>query len=151
MADWLTREQRARNMAAIRSSGTSPERRLGIALKALFPRRRIVERTPELPGRPDFYLPGLRLAIFADGCFWHCCPEHGRVPGDNRDYWEKKLDRNAARDREAARALRRLGIRPVRLWEHELRIKTIENGIHRVSRAAKKPPLKAGRKRLGLK
>lgn len=146
MADWLTREQRARNMAAIRSSGTSPERRLAVALKTLFPRRRIVERSRELPGRPDFYLPGLRLAIFADGCFWHCCPEHGRVPGDNRDYWGPKLARNAARDREAVTALRRLGIRPVRLWEHELRIKTIGAGIRRVSRAAQRPPLRSGRK-----
>jgi DNA mismatch endonuclease (patch repair protein) len=133
-------------MAAIRSSGTSPELRLAVALKALFPRRRIVERPRELPGRPDFYLPGLSLAIFADGCFWHCCPEHGRVPGDNREYWEPKLARNAARDREAGKALRRLGIRPVRLWEHELRIKTIGAGIRRVSRAAQRPPLRSGRK-----
>jgi len=146
MADWLTREQRARNMAAIRSSGTTPERRLGVALKTLFPRRRIVERSPKLPGRPDFYLPGLKLAIFADGCFWHSCPEHGRVPGDNRDYWEPKLARNAARDREAGRALRRLGIRPVRLWGHELRVKTISAGIRRVSRAAQRPPLRQARK-----
>jgi hypothetical protein len=40
MADWLTAEQRSRNMAAIRSSGTSPERRLGVALRTLFPSRR---------------------------------------------------------------------------------------------------------------
>ena len=68
-------------MAAIRSAGTSPERRLRAALRTMFPRRRIVERPDDLPGRPDFYLPGLKLAIFADGCFWHRCPTHGRVPG----------------------------------------------------------------------
>jgi len=141
MTDWLTREQRARNMAAIRSAGTSPERRLAIALKSLFPRRRIIERPRDLPGRPDFYLPGMKLAIFADGCFWHCCPEHGRVPGDNRAYWEPKLARNVARDREAVLALRRLGIRPVRLWEHDLRIKSMKAGIRRVSRAAQRPQL----------
>ena len=60
MPDWLTKEQRSRNMAAIRSQGTKPEARLGLALRSAFPRRKIVER-PLLPGRPDFYMPGLRL------------------------------------------------------------------------------------------
>jgi DNA mismatch endonuclease Vsr len=30
-----------------------------------------------LPGRPDFYLPTRRIAIFVHGCFWHShypCP-----------------------------------------------------------------------------
>jgi len=128
-------------MAAIRSFGTSPEQRLGIALRELFPRRRITEGAVTLPGKPDFYLPSLRLAIFVDGCFWHCCPEHGRMPGDNRDYWEPKLARNVARDREAVLALRRRGIRPLRLWEHEVRVKAIATAIHRVAITAGRPPL----------
>lgn len=127
-------------MAAIRSSGTAPERRLGEALRRLFPRRRLVEHAP-LPGRPDYYLPGLRLAIFADGCFWHGCPEHGRTPEDNRDYWEPKLARNAERDRNAVRELRRLGVRPLRFWDHELRVRTIDDAMRRVSRAATMPQL----------
>lgn len=140
MADWLTPEQRSRNMAAIRSSGTSPEERLGASLRLRFPRRKIIERPRDLPGKPDFYVPGLRLAIFADGCFWHGCPVHGRMPEDNRDYWEPKLARNKARDREAVRALRRSGIRPVRLWEHELRKSTIETAVRKVVRVTLKPP-----------
>lgn len=130
-------------MAAIRSWGTQPEERLALALRELFPRRRIVRHTSALPGKPDFYLPGLRLAIFADGCFWHGCPEHGRTPGDNVGYWGPKLARNAARDRLATRELRRLGIRPVRLWEHELRRKTIEAGLRKVLRASQRPRLRA--------
>ena len=126
-------------MASIRSSGTTPERRLGAALRALYPRRRIIEGAKDLPGRPDYYLPGLKLAVFADGCFWHCCPKHGRVPGDNADYWGPKLARNAKRDREAVRELRRQGIRPVRLWEHDLRVRTIEATMRRLARTAKKP------------
>ncbi|MGH7776288.1 MAG: very short patch repair endonuclease [Candidatus Dormibacterales bacterium] len=98
---WLTAEQRSWNMAAIRSSGTSPEARLLAAVKLAVPRRKIGERLPELPGKPDFYLAGLRPAIFADGCFWHGCPDHGRTPDDNRSYWEPKLARNRVRDREA--------------------------------------------------
>lgn len=131
-------------MAAIRSRGTSPELRLATALRTLFPRRRILEHTRDLPGKPDFYLPGLRLAIFVDGCFWHGCPTHGRTPEDNRGYWEPKLLRNVARDREAVIALRRLGIRPVRLWEHELRWKTIQGAVRRVSQAARRAALQSG-------
>lgn len=121
MPDWLTREQRSRNMAAIRSRGTSPERLLGELLRAEFPRRKVVTHPSSLPGRPDFFLPGLRLALFADGCFWHGCPIHGRVPGDNRAYWEPKLARNRARDRKAVRELRRQDVRVLRVWEHHLR------------------------------
>jgi DNA mismatch endonuclease (patch repair protein) len=137
MADWLTPEQRSRNMAAIRSAGTSAERRLAAVLRTLFPRRRIIERTKDLPGRPDFYLPGLKLAIFADGCFWHGCPKHGRLPGDNPDYWRPKLARNAARDRAAVRALRAQGIRTVRIWEHDLEVKKVAAVMKRINRLAR--------------
>jgi DNA mismatch endonuclease (patch repair protein) len=123
MADWLTSEQRSRNMSAIRSRGTRPEERLGELLRKTLPRRRVVEH-PDLPGKPDYYLPGLKLAIFADGCFWHGCPKHGHVPEDNRGYWEPKLTRNRARDRAAVRQLRRQGIRALRVWEHDLRKET---------------------------
>lgn len=107
-------------MAAIRSSGTSPELVLRGLLRGTFPRRRIAERRPDLPGKPDFYLPGLRLAVFADGCFWHGCPKHGRVPEDNRGYWGPKLIRNREKDRRANRELRKRGVCVVRIWEHEL-------------------------------
>lgn len=136
MADWLSAEQRSRNMAAIRSAGTGPERRLGLELRKRFPRRHIVERPRNLPGRPDFYMPGFKLALFADGCFWHCCPVHGRVPDDNPDYWIPKLERNVERDLAAAAALQLKGIRALRFWEHELRLKTIDDAMARVEEAA---------------
>jgi DNA mismatch endonuclease (patch repair protein) len=120
MADWLSKEQRTRNMSAIRSSGTATERRLGELLREVFPRRKLVDY-PDLPGRPDFYLPGLRLVVFADGCFWHGCRQHGRVPEDNREYWEAKLARNRRRDRAVARQLKGEGFRVVRVWHHELK------------------------------
>lgn len=117
--DRLTPDQRSRNMSRIRSSGTSPERRLGELLHVLFPEEAITER-PALPGKPDYFLPRLNLAVFADGCFWHGCPKHHRLPEDNRPYWEEKIRRNRARDRRASKDLRAMGVRPVRVWEHEL-------------------------------
>lgn len=120
MTDWLTPEQRKRNMTAIKSSGTAAERRLEALVADAFPRRKVIAR-PDLPGRPDFYLPGLKLAVFADGCFWHGCPQHGRVPHDNREYWERKLSRNKDRDRSVRRELRAIGVRTIRFWDHDLR------------------------------
>lgn len=107
-------------MTAIRSRETKPETLLREILANVFPGRKIVEH-PNLPGRPDFYLPGLRLAVFADGCFWHGCPAHGRKPEDNADYWGPKLERNRKRDRIVIRILRKSGFKAVRVWEHELK------------------------------
>jgi len=120
MPDVFSVEQRSAIMARIRSSGMKPEVRLGRLLEELFPGAEIVERPEEMPGRPDFYLPGLRIAVFADGCFFHGCPKHLRMPGTNRHYWERKIDRNRQRDRRVRSALRRIGVRCVRVWEHEL-------------------------------
>ena len=106
-------------MAAIRSSGTRPEVLLRRALSIGFPRRRIMP-APHLVGKPDYCVPALRLAVFADGCFWHGCSEHGRKPDDNAAYWSGKIARNRRRDRAVTKELRALGYSVVRIWEHEL-------------------------------
>jgi DNA mismatch endonuclease (patch repair protein) len=134
VADWMTHEQRTRNMTAIRSQGSAIERRLEGELRAAFPRRRLMTGFTKLPGRPDFYLPGLKLAAFADGCFWHGCPSHGRIPADNSAYWGAKLARNHQRDLEVNRALRAEGIIIARFWEHELRGNTSISAFRKLRR-----------------
>jgi len=47
-------------------------------------------------------------------------PEHATQPKSNAAFWRKKIARNRARDAEVGRALRRLGWRVLRIWEHEL-------------------------------
>lgn len=89
MTDWLTREQRSRNMASIRSKGNkTTEVRFVKLLKAAH----ICgwRRHQPLPGRPDFTFRKQRLAVFIDGCFWHGCQMCYRLPEDNRPYWKKK-------------------------------------------------------------
>lgn len=121
MADPFTKEKRSEIMSRIRSSGTRPERLGRRLLESLFPGEEIAERPPDLPGKPDYYLPGFRLAVFIDGCFFHGCLKHLRMPEENRAYWERKIRRNRERDRRINRRLREMGILPVRIWEHELR------------------------------
>lgn len=112
---------RSRNMAAIKRRDTKPERAIRSLLHAAGKRYR-VDVCLDLGGvrpRPDILFTRARVAVFVDGCFWHCCPEHGRQPGVNGGYWGPKLERNIARDRAADAALTAAGWTVVRVWEHE--------------------------------
>lgn len=100
-----------------RTKDTGPEMLLRRALHAAGVRYRVHSR--DLPGSPDIVLPRLRLVVFVDGCFWHCCPDHGNLPKNNSAWWGTKLARNVARDREQDDALRSLGWDVMRVWEHE--------------------------------
>jgi DNA mismatch endonuclease (patch repair protein) len=73
----------------------------------------------KLPGRPDIVFTSARIAVFVDGCFWHVCPRHGVLPKNNREWWQKKLERNVTRDREKDEQLGQMGWLVVHVWEHE--------------------------------
>jgi DNA mismatch endonuclease, patch repair protein len=122
MTDVFTPEKRSEIMSRVRSTGTTPEARLCSSVREALGRRwRIDMNVRSLPGQPDLVVPSLRLAIFADGCFYHGCPEHGHVPKSNVDYWLPKLVRNRKRDRASRRILRRMGFAVWRFWEHQLK------------------------------
>lgn len=106
-------------MARIRSRGTLPERTIRSALSRRGVRFRAHDAL--LPGRPDFVLPGSRVAIFVDGCFWHGCPDHYNRPKTRQEYWDRKLRLNIARRTKVARELRALGWTAVAIWECEAR------------------------------
>jgi DNA mismatch endonuclease (patch repair protein) len=106
MTDHLTKERRSYNMSQIKSSGTKPELKLFALLKEMFPNNEIIEYPEGIPGKPDALIPDFNLVIFADGCFFHCCPKHGHIPKSNLDYWENKLKRNKARDRKLIKNLK---------------------------------------------
>jgi len=69
--------------------------------------------------RPDIVFTAARVAVFVDGCFWHCCPEHGRQPTANPGYWGPKLAANIERDRRVNTALTAERWTVIRIWEHE--------------------------------
>ena len=72
-----------------------------------------------LPGTPDIAFTRARIAVFVDGCFWHCCPDHGVTPKANREWWVDKLKGNVDRDRRKDEKLQGIGWLPVHIWEHE--------------------------------
>lgn len=99
--------------------------------------------------KPDFVFPRLQVAVFVDGCFWHGCPKHATQPKTNRAFWRKKIARNRQRDREVGRALRRMGWRVVRVWEHGLRRKDEARTVRRLKNYLNPGCEQPGSKRVG--
>ncbi|GAB2678248.1 very short patch repair endonuclease [Thalassiella azotivora] len=117
---WVATEA-GRHLRARKRRDTGPEVALRRALHAAGARFRLQRRLA--PGcRPDLVLPGRRLAVFVDGCFWHGCPKHGRTDwrGPNAALWRDKMERNRARDRASTEAAQELGWVVVRVWECEV-------------------------------
>jgi len=109
-------------MKGNRKRDTRPERALRSALHAAGSRFRI--DYPIVAGtgrsiRADVAFTRQKVAVFLDGCFWHCCPEHGTSPRSNSGYWQAKLARNVERDREVDERLHGAGWAVIRVWEHE--------------------------------
>ena len=91
-------------------------------------------------GNPDFVFAQAKIAVFVDGCFWHGCPNHCRMPKTNREYWENKIEKNKRRDRKVTRVLRSEDWNVIRIWEHELD----EVGVKRKLRILRKAIYSAG-------
>ncbi|MEA4837167.1 MAG: very short patch repair endonuclease [Rhodospirillaceae bacterium] len=76
-----------------------------------------------VPGRRrrtiDIAMPGRKLAIFIDGCFWHGCHVHKTVPHSNEAWWRAKFEENKLRDEDTSKVLIDQGWRVLRFWEHE--------------------------------
>ena len=114
---WLATSYSAR-LSRRRNRDTAPElllrRRLFAAGLRFRVHRRLFERVTI-----DIVMPGLRLGICVDGCFWHSCPRHGRASfsGPNADLWMNKLARNIARDQRVVETASRLGWTVLRVWE----------------------------------
>ncbi|MEJ1089052.1 very short patch repair endonuclease [Microbacterium sp. Mu-80] len=111
---------RRRNMKANRRRDTRPELALRSALHQAGYRYRCDLRIDLAGGRvrPDVVFTRRRVAIFVDGCFWHCCPIHGSRPKINEDYWSPKLLKNVERDRRNDTLLESAGWKVIRIWEH---------------------------------
>ena len=119
MPDVFTKAKRSNVMSKIRGHGNKATE---IALIKLLRLHQIIgwRRHQKVFGNPDFTFWTMRLAVFVDGCFWHGCPKHCKIPAGNRAFWKKKFATNKARDRRVNRELRRLGWQVVRIWEHDL-------------------------------
>ncbi|HWQ36928.1 MAG TPA: DNA mismatch endonuclease Vsr [Blastocatellia bacterium] len=121
MTDVLTREQRHRNMSAIRGAHTKPEMVVRSLVHRLGYRFRLHRR--DLPGKPDLVFAGRRKVVFVHGCFWHMhdCKYGSVKPATNAEFWQNKRISNVERDARHLKALRKDGWRVLVVWECETR------------------------------
>lgn len=114
----LTASERAgRATARNRSRDTRPELALRSALwKAGVRGWRCHAR---ILGRPDLVFSRWRLAVFADGVWWHGHPEY--LPrGRSGRYWDAKIARNRQRDAKVTATLRAGGWAVLRMWDVDI-------------------------------
>lgn len=121
MTDVHNREQRSRNMAAIRGKNTKPERRVRSLLHSMGYRFRLHRK--DLAGKPDIVLPRHHAVIFVHGCFWHCheCRFGSVIPSTRAEFWATKRRDNVGRDKRNQAKLQDAGWRVLTLWECETR------------------------------
>lgn len=121
MADTKSKEERHKNMAAIRSKNTKPEL---IVRKYLFSqgfRYRINDKS--LAGKPDIVLKKYNTVVFVNGCFWHLHKDckYFVFPKDNADYWKNKILGNVERDKRNYNTLKAAGWKVIIIWECQLK------------------------------
>ena len=133
--DVLTKEQRTKNMKAIKSQGTKDEVLLSTVLWKKGYRYRKNDKT--VFGKPDLTFKKYKIAIFVDSEYFHGKDwevEKFRIKS-NRDFWWNKIEGNIRRDIIVNETLINAGWTVLRFWSKDLRkdmttcLKTIENEI----------------------
>ena len=126
MADIKSKEERSKNMSAIRNKNTKPEL---LVRKYLFSqgfRYRI--NVGKLAGKPDIVLAKYKTVIFINGCFWHLhtgC-KYFKFPQQNANFWRAKLNSNVERDKRNYNILIAEGWKVIIIWECQLKQKREE-------------------------
>jgi DNA mismatch endonuclease, patch repair protein len=132
--DTVSPEKRSAIMSAVRSNGNKATEMVLVKIMRGHGiagwRRRV-----GLCGKPDFVFSKQKVAMFVEGCFWHGCSKHCRMPKGNRSYWQAKIAGNKMRDLLVTQTLHREGWRVLRVWEHELARKYETRLVRRIQRA----------------
>jgi DNA mismatch endonuclease (patch repair protein) len=92
---------------------------------------------PEFRCTADVVFRKERVCIFVDGCYWHGCTRHFKVPKTNTAWWKEKIDGNQARDRRQTKALAAARWKVIRVWEHALTPPLLGQTVAKIERAVK--------------
>lgn len=127
--DKLTKEQRRKNMQAVKSKGSKIETALAKALWAKGFRYRKNNKT--VFGKPDFTFKKFKVAIFVDGEFWHGKDWEIRKHDhkSNQGFWHKKIERNMERDNEVNQKLKEENWEVLRFWGKDIQ-KNLQNCLN---------------------
>ncbi len=130
--DTVSKEKRSEIMRSVKSKDTKMEIAFRKSLWAAGFRYR--KNASKYFGKPDIVLKKYKTVIFLDSCFWHGCEKHGTVPATKKDFWEKKLSRNKARDAEVNRYYKKNGWKLFRIWEHDLENKKFHFNFEKIKK-----------------
>lgn len=125
-----------RVMQAVLRSDTAAEVLLRRRLHAAGLRFR-KEARPEWDVRcaADVVFRRQKVCVFIDGCFWHRCPVHFRLPKTNSAWWEEKIQATVDRDYRQQQILESRGWAVLRFWEHGITPATVDNAVRVVETA----------------
>jgi DNA mismatch endonuclease (patch repair protein) len=129
--DKISKEQRSKNMSAIRSKGNKTTE---LEFIKLLRKNKITgwrKHKRGVYGSPDFIFQKNKIVVFIDGCFWHGCKKHCIMPKSNTDYWNSKIARNKKRDYIVNIYYKNKKWKVVRIWEHEIQ-KNFDKTIQRI-------------------
>jgi len=127
--------ERSRIMASVKSRDTKSTE---LKFISLLKEKGITgwRRNYPLTGKPDFVFPLFKITVFIDGCFWHGCPRHCRMPSSNVNYWNTKIEKNKIRDKKITKALKMKGWQVIRIWEHEIKTGRLNQKLKRIKETA---------------
>lgn len=125
MADVFDKQQRSQIMQKVKSRGNKSTE---LKLILVFRENNISgwRRNYKVKGHPDFVFLEKKIAIFVDGCFWHGHDCRNTTPSDNKEYWDRKRQRNIQHDKEVTAIFEARGWTVTRIWECELKKKNAE-------------------------
>lgn len=127
----LTKDQRRKNMQAVKSAGSKIELLLSKELWRLGYRYRKNDKT--VFGKPDLTMKRYKLAIFIDSEFWHGRDWDTRKYDHkaNQEFWIKKIEKNIKRDKEVNEHLSKAGWKILRFWGKEIK-QNLRNCIDKI-------------------
>mgnify|MGYP001627383636 CR=1 FL=1 len=120
MTDTFSKLERSAIMKKVKSKGNkSTEQRL----IQIFQDKNITgwRRNYPVKGKPDFVFLKKKIAVFADGCFWHGHHCRNITPKQNQEYWDKKRERNIQRDINITKYFEKRGWTVLRFWECDIK------------------------------
>lgn len=131
--DRLTKEQRHKNMQAVKNKDSKIELLLRKALWEKGYRYR--KNYPKLEGKPDIVLTKYKIAIFCDSEFWHGYDwENKKLEiKSHKKFWYDKIESNIKRDLKVNNILKSQEWKVLRFWGKDI-IKNTEKCVNEIEK-----------------
>jgi DNA mismatch endonuclease, patch repair protein len=121
--DKISKKKRSFLMSKIRSKNTKFEEDFIMLLKKST-RKKFRTHAVDIKGKPDIVFDRDKICIFLDSDFWHGWQYPRWRHLLKTDFWRDKIEKNRERDKKTTVFLRHNGWKVIRIWEHDIRLKS---------------------------